>query len=333
MVQMQPNHLNHLSRWGHWAAGQWLAGNAQPTELVLDTRGWARFVSGQPGYDYWHVRQALTDSHLSYIIVGLDELEARSSRARTLKALLAYCGDSAHGLPRLPRRSNGRRSTLSLSPARHLGRTGPVSYGSLWQRWSRGVSWTWINERYRARLPEDLGANVMTLESRDRFHAKQGRSTARVVLVRADRPLAVYLKRHFRLPWPARLAALVDPAGRHSPAAAEWAHLERARALGIDVPEVVAAGERIGPRAHLRSFLMIAELSGCEAVNELLPRLAAQLDARSFEALKRRCHRRNGADHRDSARRPRLSQRSLSLSLFPRSRSARVGRRRTPASA
>ena len=162
-----------------------------------------------------------------------------------------------------------------------------MSYGSLWQRWSRGVSWTWINERYRAHLPDDLGAHVMTLESRDRFHAKQGRSTARVVLVRADRPLAVYLKRHFRLPWPARLAALVDPNGKHSPAAAEWAHLERARALGIDVPEVVAAGEHIGPWAQLQSFVMIAELSGCDAVNELLPRLAAQLDSRAFEALKR----------------------------------------------
>ena len=33
---------------------------------------------------------------------------------------------------------------------------------------------------------------------------------------------------------------------------------------------------------------MIAELSGCEAVNELLPRLADQLDAQTFESLKRR---------------------------------------------
>jgi heptose I phosphotransferase len=163
-----------------------------------------------------------------------------------------------------------------------------VSYGSLWQRWFSGVSWIGINEHYRARLPDDLTASVMTLESRDRFHAKQGRSTARVVLVRVDRPLAVYLKRHFRLPWPARLAALVDPGGKHSPAAAEWAHLEHARALGIDVPEVVAAGEHIGPRAHLQSFVMIAELSGSEAVNELLPRLATQLDSRAFETLKRR---------------------------------------------
>jgi hypothetical protein len=90
VVQMQPSHLNHLSRWGHWSAGRWLAEHASRNELVLDTRGWARFISGHPGYDYWHVRQALTDSHLCYVVVGLDELEAVSPRARTLNALLAY---------------------------------------------------------------------------------------------------------------------------------------------------------------------------------------------------------------------------------------------------
>jgi 4-amino-4-deoxy-L-arabinose transferase-like glycosyltransferase len=102
VVQMQPNHLNHLSRWGHWAAGQWLARNADPAELVLDTRGWARFVSDHPGYDYWHVRQALTDPHLSYIIVGLDELEARSRRAKTLKALLSYSATPLKEFPAFP---------------------------------------------------------------------------------------------------------------------------------------------------------------------------------------------------------------------------------------
>jgi 4-amino-4-deoxy-L-arabinose transferase-like glycosyltransferase len=101
-VQMQPNHLNHLSRWGHWAAGQWLSRNAEPSELVLDTRGWARFVSRHPGYDYWHVRQALTDSHLKYIVVGLDELEARSSRAKTLKALLSYAATPLEEFPAFP---------------------------------------------------------------------------------------------------------------------------------------------------------------------------------------------------------------------------------------
>ncbi len=102
VVQMQPNHLNHLSRWGHLSAGQWLAGNAQSTDMVLDTRGWARFVSQQPGYDYWHVRQALTDSRLTYIIVGVDELEAHSSRARTLRALLAYSATLLKEFPAFP---------------------------------------------------------------------------------------------------------------------------------------------------------------------------------------------------------------------------------------
>jgi hypothetical protein len=102
IVQMQPNHLNHLSRSGHWAAGTWLAQCARPDELVLDTRGWARFVSGQPGYDYWHVRQALTDSHLSYVVVGLDELKAKSRRAETLKALLAYSATPLRDFPAFP---------------------------------------------------------------------------------------------------------------------------------------------------------------------------------------------------------------------------------------
>jgi len=176
-----------------------------------------------------------------------------------------------------------------------------VKYGSLWERWARGVSWTWINDRYRARIPDDLAATVMTLESGDRFHAKQGRSTARFVFhageqlgpARASRsdatdaPLAVYLKRHYRLPWTSRLAALLQPAGNHSDAAAEWAHLERARELGIEVPDSVAAGERIGPGASLTSFLMVAELKG-GAVNELFPVLSAELDPNSFTRLKRR---------------------------------------------
>lgn len=87
VYQLRPS---HPTRWGHWAAGQWLAQHAKPSEAVLDTRGWARFISQAPGYDYWHVRQALTDSHLSYVVVGHEELAASSARARTLDALLAY---------------------------------------------------------------------------------------------------------------------------------------------------------------------------------------------------------------------------------------------------
>lgn len=171
-----------------------------------------------------------------------------------------------------------------------------MRHGSLWDRLIRGVRWSWVDDRYRFALPLDFDAKVMSMDSRDRLHAKQGRSTARVVFHAADhdgpRPLSVYLKRHFQLPWVAGLAALVNPSGRHSPGAAEWAHLERARALGVPVPDVVAIGERIGPWANLQSYLVVAELTGSKELNEALPVLAEQMDKAAFEALKRRIVKR-----------------------------------------
>ena len=92
-----------------------------------------------------------------------------------------------------------------------------MSHASFWERLVRGTRWTWLAEPYRAALPADLEATVMGLESRDRLHAKQGRSTARVHFHTGDGPLSVYLKRHYRLPWRSRLAALVDPGGRIPP--------------------------------------------------------------------------------------------------------------------
>jgi heptose I phosphotransferase len=165
------------------------------------------------------------------------------------------------------------------------GGSGP-SAGSLWHRLLRGSRWTWIDERFRAALPADLDARVMSLESRDRYHAKQGRSTARVVFHAPSGPLPVYLKRHYRLPWLKRLAALIDPAGGHSPGAAEWHHLERVRALGIAVPEVVAAGERIGPGVRLQSFLMVADLVNSQPLHEAIPALQRQFDPVTFRAWK-----------------------------------------------
>jgi heptose I phosphotransferase len=162
-----------------------------------------------------------------------------------------------------------------------------MSLHAFWQRLTRGSRWSWINDRYRETLPADFDASVMAIVSRDRLHAKQGRSTARVVFHEGDRRVSVYLKRHFRLPWKARLAATVDPAGRHSPGAAEWSHLERARTLGVPVPEVVAVGERIGPWGGLQSYLAVAELPGRE-LNEILPELQRSLDPETFAAMKRR---------------------------------------------
>jgi len=96
VYQLRPS---HPTRWGHWAAGRWLAEHAGPSDVVLDTRGWARFISGAAGYDYWHVRQALTDSHLSYVVVGHEELESRSPRARTLNALLTFAATPVQDFP------------------------------------------------------------------------------------------------------------------------------------------------------------------------------------------------------------------------------------------
>ena len=137
-----------------------------------------------------------------------------------------------------------------------------MSHASFWDRLVRGTRWTWLAEPYRAALPADLDATVMDLESRDRLHAKQGRSTARVRFDTGEGPLSVYLKRHTGSPggrgwrpWSIRAGATPPRGG--------VGHLERARALGIAVPEVVAAGERIGPWGELQSFLMVAELAGC----------------------------------------------------------------------
>lgn len=89
----------HPTRWGHGAAGRWLAQHSGPGDAVLDTRGWAAFVSGRPSYDYWHVRQALTDANLAYVVVGADELAAPSRRAATLRAWLGHAARPVVSFP------------------------------------------------------------------------------------------------------------------------------------------------------------------------------------------------------------------------------------------
>ncbi|AMV39833.1 glycosyltransferase family 39 protein [Planctomyces sp. SH-PL62] len=90
----------HESRRGHWEAGRWLVANARAGEQILDTRGWARFVADRAdGYDYWHVRQALSDRSLAYVVVGRDELRAKSRRAESLNALLAFAATPVRDFP------------------------------------------------------------------------------------------------------------------------------------------------------------------------------------------------------------------------------------------
>lgn len=108
MVQTKPA---HASRWGQGEAGRWLAANARESEAVLDTRGWAAFVSGRRSYDYWHVRQAFTDSSLAYIVVTEAELKAGSRRAETLRAVLAHAG---HPVASFPEHRDGKRPGVHI---------------------------------------------------------------------------------------------------------------------------------------------------------------------------------------------------------------------------
>ncbi len=53
------------------------------------------------------------------------------------------------------------------------------------------------------------------------------------------------------------------------------------------MPEVVAAGERIGPWGALQSYLMVAELIDHDPLHEAIPALLDALDPAAFARLKR----------------------------------------------
>jgi heptose I phosphotransferase len=135
---------------------------------------------------------------------------------------------------------------------------------------------------------EDWAERIMQLGVTDDFHAKQGRSTGRLVLEAPDgRRLAVYLKRHYRLPfWQGWLATLW-PGGAWSPAMKEYRHLEWAREQGVPVPASVAAGELVGPAGKLSSFLVVEELTGMLALHQAVPLAATRLAAEQFREWKR----------------------------------------------
>ncbi len=157
---------------------------------------------------------------------------------------------------------------------------------ALWRRLFRGV------RRLRQQPAWDQFAGphwadrIMQIAVTDRFHAKQGRSIGRWVLESGDRRLAVYLKRHYRVPWWRGLLALLRPDAGWSPAFQEWDHLEWARAHGLPVPAAVASGEYIGPWGRLQSFLAVEELAGMVPLHEAIPAAARCLDPLTFQRWK-----------------------------------------------
>ncbi len=158
---------------------------------------------------------------------------------------------------------------------------------TFWQRLVRGVRRVWQRPDWSRFAGPDWADRIMTTAVTDRFHAKQGRSTGRWILHAREDRLAVYLKRHFRLPrWRGLLAALWPGRG-WSPALEEQRHLEWARAHGLPVPAVVAAGEYIGPWGRLQSFLAVEELTDMLPLHEAVPAAAARLDGPTFRRWKR----------------------------------------------
>jgi heptose I phosphotransferase len=128
---------------------------------------------------------------------------------------------------------------------------------------------------------------VMDVAVSDRFHTKQGRSTGRWILGGSDERLAVYLKRHYHLPWWHGLLALLWPDAAWSPALQESRNLAWARREGFAVPDVVAAGQYVGPGVRLQSFLAVEELHDMLPLHEAVPLAARQLGPAHFGGWKR----------------------------------------------
>jgi heptose I phosphotransferase len=158
---------------------------------------------------------------------------------------------------------------------------------TLWRRFFRGVLRVWQRPDWAQFAGAEWVDRILSVTVTDNFHAKQGKSTGRWILSAGQQRLAVYLKRHYRLPWWRGLLATAWPAAGWSPALSEWRHLRWARSQRMPVPEPVAAGEFIGPWGRLRSFLVVEELTGMLPLHEAIPAAAACLTADVFRQWKR----------------------------------------------
>jgi len=154
--------------------------------------------------------------------------------------------------------------------------------GSFWQRLTRGVRHFQAREDWADFAGADWPEHILDVAVTDDFHAKQGRSTGRWIMTRDGGRLSVYLKRHYRLPWLDGLLATLWPGGAWSPGMRERRNLLDATAHGLPAPKVVAAGEWIGPRGRLRSFLAIEELVGMLPLHQAIPLAKMRLDPVDF---------------------------------------------------
>lgn len=164
---------------------------------------------------------------------------------------------------------------------------------SFWRRLLWGVRRLCHRSDWPCFAGEDWADRIMEVPVTDHYHAKQGRSTGRWIVTGpqdGQKPasrLAVFLKRHYELPWWRCWLATMWPWRNWSPAWQEGKHLQWARRQGFPVPRMVAAAEYIGPWGKLRSFLAVEELAGMASLQEAIPLAAVRQDARSFRQWKR----------------------------------------------
>ncbi len=155
--------------------------------------------------------------------------------------------------------------------------------GSLWKRWTRGFRRVRATPDWEEFAGPGWLDRIMAAEVIDRLFEKQGRSIARWTLTAPDgRQLVVFLKRHYVLPRKHGLLAVLFPGHAWSPGLQEWDHLAWAAGHGLPVPRAVAAGELVGPRGRLQSFIAIEELADMMPLHEAVPLAERSLSAAEF---------------------------------------------------
>ena len=78
----------HASRVGHSQATDWLTSPQARAGAVLDSMGLSALYTGRTTYRY-HAAAAFSDPNLAYIVIEQSELNARSERGATMRAMLA----------------------------------------------------------------------------------------------------------------------------------------------------------------------------------------------------------------------------------------------------